>query len=210
MLKWGLLFLFCTGIALGQEILPIFGAPTSPVVVINATSDRAPLIAIDTANHHNAVVEPGAPTTINVEYFSEEGDAFFAVDACTNTQKAYQFNAPPEWAMDAANFSDAALTSEYLYSHPSVKNLKDRVDKIKRVLRDQLGGKTKTRELNAWFRIVKREGLSEEVTNCNGAIPVQVRIASATLMYNFGAQTTVTISGDRAHGYYATYGQYAY
>lgn len=204
------LFGICIGVGAAQEIIPIFGAPKAPVTVINATSDRVPLIAIDTANHRNVVVEPGSPGRINVEFFSEQGDAFFAIDACSSTQKAYRFNSPPDWATDAGDFPDVALTQEYLASRPSEENLKNRVDKIKRVLHGQLGGKEKASELNSWFKLVKRAGISTEVVACNDAIPVPVRIASATLLYNLGSQTTVVISGSRARGYYATYGQYVY
>jgi len=209
-LAWTGIFLFCTGIALAQEIIPIFGAPKAPVVVINATSDRMPLVAMDTGNNHSVVVFPGIPGKINVEFFSEQGDASFAINACSAVGEGHHFNDPPDWTTDTGNFPEVALTKEYLDSHPSEKNLKDRVDGIKRVLHGQLGEKARARELNVWFRIVKRDGLTTKVVNCSNAVPIPVRIASSTLLYNLGSQTTVTISGNRARGYYVAYGQYAY
>ena len=208
-LAWVGVILFCTGIALAQEIIPIFGAPKAPIVVINATSDHVPLVAMDTGNNNRSVVvPPGLPGRINVEFFSEQGDASFAINACSSTAEAYHFNNPPEWATDTGDFPHVALTSEYLDSRPSKNNLKDRVDGIKRILHGQLGEKARVGELNAWFRVVKRDGLATKVINCSGAIPIPVRISSATLLYNLGAQTTVTITGDRSRGYYVVYGQY--
>lgn len=200
--------LFCCAVAVAQEIIPIFGAPKGPVVIINATSDRAPLVAMDTNNNRSVIVWPGVPGRINVEFFSEQGDASFALNACLSTGEAYHFNSPPDWATDPRDFPGVALTEAYLDSRPSEKNLKDRVNGIKRILHGQLGEKTKARELNTWFRIVKRDGLATKVINCSGAIPIPVRIASATLLYNLGSQTTVTIAGNRTRGYYVVYGQY--
>jgi hypothetical protein len=168
------------------------------------------LVAMDTGNNHSVVVFPGVPGKINVEFFSEQGDASFAINACSSVGEGYYFNEPPAWATDAGDFPRIALTREYLDSHPSEKNLKDRVDDIKRILHGQLGEKAKARELSMWFRIVKRDGLATKVVNCSNAVPIPVRIASSTLLYNLGAQTTVTISGNRARGYYVAYPQYAY
>ncbi len=206
----GAVVFFGTGIASAQQIIPIFGAPKAPVVIINATSDHTTLVAMDTGNNHSVIVWPGVPGRINVEFFSEQGDASFAINACSSAEQAYHFNGPPDWATDVRNFPEVALTEEYLGSHPSEKNLKDRVNGIKRILHGQLGEKAMTSELSAWFKIVKRDGFSTKVVNCANAFPIPVRIASATLLNNLGSQVTVVISGSRANGYHPAYGQYAY
>ena len=209
-LAWSAWVVLSVGIALAQEIIPIFGAPRAPVVVINATSDHSVLVAMDTGNNHSIVVFPGVPGKINVEFFSEQGDASFAINACSAVGEGYHFNEPPDWATDAGDFPRVALTKEYLDSHPSERNLKDRVGAIRDILHGQLGAKAKASQLNAWFRMVKRDGLSTKVVNCSNAVPIPVRIASSTLLYRLGSQTTVTISGSRVRGYYVAYPQYAY
>jgi len=193
-LKWAGLILFCTGIAVAQR---------TSIMIVNATSDNTPIMATIGGQNVGPLTEGQSSTTI-FGYFSRWGDIPILVHPCADTQTAYRPNWPPDWATDTGNFPGFALTHEYLVSHPSVKDIKSRVDGIGRILNGYPGGKGKESELKAWLKLVDRMGITTEVTNCTelGPLPAVSLNWNAWNSYNGDKVTMITIVGSRAKGFW--------
>lgn len=177
------------------------GGPTTQVIVLNNTSDGAPLVAT-IGNKSRAL--PYAGNRWGRSFgFSNGGDVPIFIQVCSAIQPAYRFNSAPDWAANVSKLGDLAITDDYLRSSPSESDLKTRVSEIKNTIKNQPGKKELSEELTDWFRVVTEQGISPQTSVCGSPITIPLIALHWQQWYSYGQNTVtmITVVGNRKTGY---------
>lgn len=208
MLKFALatMFAFLPLAAMAQQTVTAnvisfgIGGPSTFITVTKGTNDNSTFL-VNIAGKSGIISGNAESFRVRIGAFSNHYGAIpIFITACSGTEVGYHFNDPPLWSTDTGNFPSVALTKEFLTSHPSRKEVEQRVDGIKRTLHGQLGSKLKEDELKEWLRTVKQIGISTERTECANATPLNVLTFNWSGYNSYGGnqETMLTITKDRA------------
>lgn len=113
----------------------------------------------------------------------------------------------PAWAASDLLPQGIAISEEYLATNPSEKELKRRVDEIKKFLdvRQQIGRKEMKKELDRWFKIVRKNGFWAVVRRCSSGPYAQSQTIYAN-SYNYNRQVlTLFVRENPGNGYYVSW-----
>lgn len=119
-----------------------------------------------------------------------QGNVAVTVDVCTGRLQAVPAIAPPpQWAMATIGDYDPAMT---------VKDLRQKVDAAEKQIKGRLGEKMMKRQLEGWFRAVKKYGVDATMPACTDSIPL-VYTADVT---QWGYARTITVVVKQNQGGY--------
>jgi hypothetical protein len=179
------------------------------VVAFNATEDEASVKLVVNNRDFKGVLGSGEHKGVRFGsglfiFYPTYGyyEAVISAKVCSSSLKTTFISPPPSWAMNTGVLANLALTQDYLDTNPGERELRFRVEEIKRSLRDRLGHKEMKSELDYWFRSVKRSGITFDGVTCEGPAIQGVRIPIYDNSYNNTTRTlAVYIRGSRKTGY---------
>ncbi|MDE2018912.1 MAG: hypothetical protein KGJ13_01045 [Patescibacteria group bacterium] len=131
------------------------------------------------------------------------GDLAMKVWACSSITSTTVYAAGiPDWATDPTIVGGLAITEGFLDSQPSEPVLHRRIEDLKRTLDQQkrLGRKDMKKDLDFWYKGVKRVGLVHEEPVCVNAKTIEIRTRIAYDTFDRLA-VPIRITGDRERGY---------
>ncbi len=178
----------------------------TPVTVFNA-SDGSFKIFVD--DNEAGIIGPGGRWSINfggglfVFQNSQQVINFgLSAQVCSDAYMGEITNNPPYWAADSGLLGGLAITNSYLATAPGIKDLRKRVDKIKKQLDDRPGGGPMKKELDRWRKVVEQLGYFRRDAVCEGGDVEGVRVQLQLDSYNhYRRSVTLYLRGDKQSGY---------
>lgn len=146
--------------------------PHVDVVVINSTTDRAPVQAAIDNKSVRGVLDGGEQHAWRFDQtawgYAGPMNVQVEIEVCRTTTNSPPLVAPPEWAMDRVFLGDLAITQKFLSSPPSETVLRQRVEDIKKLLdgRGELGRGRMKKELERWFKFCLKVGSRSMGPSC--------------------------------------------
>jgi hypothetical protein len=177
---------------------------------VNSTSDGSPIGPVVDGQQNRTLTQSGGifTRTFSETAWDYNGPAQidFEIYACRNVVPVLPnlTQGLPEWAMDESRFGSTAITTSFLASNPSETDVRNRVDAIKRSIdqRDELGKKESKRELDEWFKAVRKLNPRQSDQLCGDA---QIIHGTLDVSQYWGRRVAlITVTGDRTKGYVAT------
>jgi hypothetical protein len=183
--------------------------PSTQIIVLNNTTDNSPILATIGNRVSPTILDQGKRWGRSFGAFNG-GQIPILMQVCKETEDVFHFNNPPEWTQDE-RLGTLALTVEYL-AHINEPALKQRVEDLKRFIRNDLRAKAEKHELDDWFKMVKNEGISVKGKNC------ELPYTLAAVTFDWGQwnsygqlQTTMLIvTGSKKDGYHVERPPYIY
>ena len=190
-----------------QGVINIFsgsiGAPSLTVTVLNNTTGNAPVIVEIGQYVSRGPLPQGSTFNHSYGMFSNMGSIPIYIQTCTTATPTFRFNPAPAWAKDTEKFGNAAITDEFLRSHPSEHDIEFRAKWIKNIIHDEPGRKRLDQELNEWAAVVKEEGISFATTHCENPRTIPLIGINYLLWSNTGQSMNMIIElvGNPKDGY---------
>ncbi|MEK7195334.1 MAG: hypothetical protein AAB655_01420, partial [Patescibacteria group bacterium] len=158
--------------------------------------------------HDAGIIGPGGRWSVNFGgglfiFYSPYQTINFVLSAqvCSDAYET-EMNNPPYWASDTGFLGELAITNSYLANTPGIKDLRKRVDKIKKQLDDRPGGKEMKKEIDHWKKVVEKEGYYRRGAVCEGGEIEGVRVNLTLDSYNtYRRSVALYIRGDKQSGY---------
>ena len=196
--------------ALGQQTTSNLASaclfcPTMRLEIINGTDDQAFVVPIVDGTVGSDVKTNGYPFMMN--FGVTRGEMSVVLQVCKELDYQHATDFAPIWAQNRNEFGADALGD--VNDKTSLKEIKRRVENIKKSLRDYPGGKVKERELDNWYKRVKHNGVNLSGVQCRSPRVLPVK----TYGWNYGYSQLhiiqLTVRGDEERGYRIDPPQYA-
>ncbi len=194
-------------------ILGGFNLPHVDVIIVNKTDDNTPLeTSVDNAYAKGYLQQDSQHIwQFDETAFGYNGPARVEVmiKACRvlRTPSADALNGPPSWATDEKFLGTLALTDAYLETDPGERDLGSHVNAIKSFLdrRGELTRKQMKKDLDSWFKEVRRAGLRQTAPLCSTA-DAQLIVGTVDVTSYWGRRPyVIEVTGNRDEGYKATH-----
>jgi len=203
------LALFSASAALAQSVEQNVWLRGTQIKVQNATDDHKPIVAqVGTSEYF---IAPGGNYVwaINRGFFFFAAPTYLTVSAqvCDGV-KYVQIVPVPAWAASSLVPQGLALSEDYISKNPSEKDLKRRIDEIKKILdkQGQVGRKEMKKELDRWFKTAKKYGFGAVVRECSSGPYALGQPVSADNLYNYNRRVvTFFVRGNAKNGYYVSW-----